>query len=204
MTIIAAAIGPDGTWVGADGRAVVGDLVVTNESRKWNLSPSGLWAFAGAGEVTFDSVLIDGRGELWPDLPDSPGLRQIAVAPGLSQLAENMRAKLDAVPGMELVRDEGCIFGDYRFSPLVATEGAIWRVCSDLRSFDGPIEGVYQAAGAGSDYAVGAMSALLAHGVTSAETLVRAAVATACRMSARCGGAVVVQRLGRARLKGDE
>lgn len=196
MTIIAAAIGPDGTWIGADGQASVDDLVVTSESRKWNFSPSGLWAFSGAGEVTFDSILLDGPGELWPDEPAPPALRRLAKMTALRQLAENIRAKLDAVSGMELVRDDGCIFGDYRFSPLVATEGGIWRFCSDLRSFDGPLEGVYQAAGAGSSYAVGAMSALLDHGVVSGETLVRAAVEVACRMSTRCGGAVLVRRLG--------
>ena len=199
MTIIAAAIGPGGTWIGADGRATVGDLVTTNECRKWSLSPSGLWAFAGAGEVTFDSVLLEEAGGLWPDViyPDYPDLLPETGEAGLRRLAGNIRAKLDAIPGMEFVRDPDCIFGDYRFAPLVATEGAIWRACSDLRSFDGPLEGVYQAGGAGSDYAVGAMSSLLAHGVTSGEALVRAGVETACRMSTLCGGSVVVQRIGR-------
>lgn len=195
MTIIAAALGPDGTWLGSDGISIVGDRITSRTTDKWNLSPAGDWAFAGAGLITYDAVLLDDAA-LWRSIERVTDA-QIDNSEGqLLKLMAAMRSTIDEASGAEIVRDEGCVFGDYRFSPLVATTGHIWRLSSDLRSFDRALEGVYQAAGAGDDYAVGAMSALLASGETSAEVLVRAAVETACRTSIHCGGGVFVQRLG--------
>ncbi len=190
MTVVAAAVGPDGTWMGADGQASIDELITTTTERKWNVSPDGWWAFAGAGEVAFDSVLVED--DLWPLGKDGP---QNDPEVGRRTLAGRMRQKLAAVDGFQLVRDEDSIFGDYRWSPLVVTEGHVWRLCSDLRSFEEPMEGAYHACGSGMDYAIGAMSALLDRGVTSAEELVRAGVGAACRLTTQCGGEVFVQRL---------
>lgn len=191
MTVLACAVGADGTWLGADGHSQAGDLVVATATKKWNVSPDGLWAFAGAGEATFDSVLLDGGGaDLWP------GAGEQAAFDGRAALARSMREKLSAVDGFQLVRHAESVFGDYGWEALIATDGYVWRLCSDLRSFDKPLEGVYWASGSGADYAIGAMSALVARNVTSAEELVCAGVAAACRMCTTCGGEIVVERLG--------
>lgn len=180
MTIIAAAIGADGTWIGADGLSVAGNIVCSEASQKINVSPCGGLAFAAAGEVTYDGVLLQSKDSIWP--------RKLAGDALLLDLASKMRTILSASSEFELVRDEDCAFGDYRFSPVVACDGHVWRLNSNLRTFDGPFEGRYQAAGAGADFALGAMSALVATGEESGERLVREGVASACRLSRDCGG----------------
>lgn len=197
MTILAAAIGPDGTWLGADGLSTDPDGGRTSTGyRKWNISPDRLWAFASAGEVTFDAVVLEEIGDLWPKkLEDVEHERK--------KFAQRIRERILAVKGVECVRDKDSIFGDFRLSPLVVTPGHAWRLCSDLRSFGEPFEGVFQTGGAGAEYATGAMSVLLASGVTSAERLVKAGVETACRSSVYCGGEMFFERLaGRTQKEG--
>lgn len=192
MTIIATAMGPDGTWIGSDGLSMKGDnRVVSRSCDKWNVSPDGEWAFAGSGAITYDALLLEDSP--WPDGSDDDPEAQ------LLGMAAAMRKAIDSAPGAKAVRDDDEVFSCYQFSPVVATPGHVWRLNSDLRSFDPALEGVYQAAGAGVDYAIGAMSALLARGETSAEVLVRTAVETACRVSTLCGGDIFVRRLGACR-----
>lgn len=197
MTIIIAAQGADGTWLGADGRGLVNGVKVYENERKWNTSADGKWAYGGAGEVTYDAVL--GGVGLWPE--SAEGIE------GARCIAKQMRKKLDAVKGFEQARDDGSPFGDYGFSPIVAGPGGIWRLCSDLRSVNPPFESRYLAVGCGGELALGAMSALLnGPGETpmsrrveiSAEDLVRAGLETACRLNAYCGGELFVERLGEA------
>lgn len=94
-----------------------------------------------------------------------------------------------------------CIWPEWRWSPILATTtgGAdtfhVARACSGLLEVIPPREGWYQAAGCGETFAIGAMSALLARGVDSAEALARAAVNTACRCRPDCGGTIRVERL---------
>lgn len=201
MTILAAAIGPDGTWLGCDGYSVsTAGCVKSPAMKKWNISPDRLWAFAAAGEITFDTVVLRDTQDLWPKATERQkgGYTELLeqVHDERAAFAQRMRMKLLAVDGVQLIRDDDCFFGDFRISPLIVTPGFAWRLCSDLCSFDEPIDGVYHVEGAGADFAAGAMSALLAHGVTSAEELVKGGVAAACRSSVYCGGEMFFDNLG--------
>jgi len=158
---------------------------------KWNFSPDRLWSFASAGDVTVDSVLMHDAHDFWPRYVRTyaeVGNVQDVVYAERADFARRIRTKLLAIDGAKQIRDEDSVFGDFRISPLVVTAGYAWQLCSDLRSFDEPVGGIYQVAGSGADFAAGAMSALLAHGVTSAEELVKGAVLAACSSSVYCGG----------------
>jgi hypothetical protein len=186
MTIIAAAIGPDGTWIGADGIAINGDLVTTTSERKINVGMFGKWAFGSSGEVTYDRAVMGPEKPIWPEATGEQGVKE---------LAERMRSRLHDLPGFEPVKDDGCAFRDYRFSPLVACAGRVWRINSCLRAWDGPIEDVFQAAGIGVEFAIGAMSALKAAGEESSEVLVRSAIETCVRRCHGCGGEIQMVRM---------
>ncbi len=181
MTIIIAARGPDGTWLGADGLGLVNGFRVYENEQKWNTSPDGKWAYGGAGEVTYDAVL--GGVGLWPESVE-----------GAQCVAARMREKLKDAEGFEQTS-----FGDYGFSPIIAGPEGIWRLCSDLRSLNPALESRYLAAGCGDELAIGAMSALLARDPEiSARELVDVGLRTACRLHAYCGGEIYVERLGEA------
>lgn len=185
MTILAAAIGPDGTWIGADTLVTADGRIVETSARKWTLSPNGRWAFAGGGSWAFDFALRDA--DIWPDVEGQFGVVLMAAA---------MRARLLGLPEFEVIRDDEP-FGDFDWSPLVVGPGGVWRINSNLWTIDSAIEGVYQAAGAGQDFAAAAMSALLAAGETSAEAFVLAGIETACRMSVWCGGEIFLHKMDR-------
>jgi hypothetical protein len=196
MSVIVAAIGPDGTWIGSDTLGVNGDDRIVETQPKWKISPDRDWAFAGCGSVDYGPALLgevnleSGESLLWDHVADdskSPEVR-------LRDLMAGMRQAIKSAGG-EPVRDDGEVFPCYRFAALVATPGRIWRLNPTLLSADQPLEGTYQAVGYGADYAVAAMSALRSVGVKSAEDLVTEAVRVACRMSAYCNGEAFVERL---------
>ena len=185
MTIIAAAIGPDGTWIGSDGMSILGDLVNTTSRKKINVSQDGRWAFGGCGEYTYFAALLHAE-PVWPSARGREAM---------PELAEKMRSRLHEVKGFELVRDEGIPFGDYRYSPVVACNGYVCRLNSCLRAWNDPLEGVFQAAGNGVEFAIGAMSTLKAAGETSAEVLVRSAIEVCIRRCHGCGGEIQMVRM---------
>jgi ATP-dependent protease HslVU (ClpYQ) peptidase subunit len=188
MTILAAATGWDGTWIGSDGLGTVDGRVVQTDAEKWNVSPNGIWAFAGGGSWAFDFALRYDGSFQWPET--------VVGAEGVALLASAMRDRLLGLPSFRIDEQRSAPFGDFEWSPLVVGPGGgPWRPNCDLWTVGGPVEGAYQAAGAGQDFASGAMSALIAAGETSAETIVRAGINTACRMSVWCGGEIFIHRM---------
>lgn len=192
MTICAAAIGFDGVWIGSDGHEQVNYTVTSRSSKKWTLSPCGTWALSEQGTGTNAAALEDlaeGDG-FWPTDTSRNGVRELA-----RRLRAGFLAFGSHVTPTES-SDEKTPFRDWNWSPIVATPQGIWRICSDLWTVQGPIEGFFHCAGSGDEHAAGAIVALHSTGVRSAEQLVRAGVATACRISVGCGGEQWVHRMG--------
>lgn len=191
MTIIAAAVGPDGTWIGSDGMQVVNDVIVQHDKKKWYVSKSRKWALAACGESTPQSVLALEQPDLWPPehVPEWTGRE------GALSIGQWARETLLATPEFSLVRDKDSSWGDYGFSPLIAATGGVWHLNSDLRTLSDAIDGYFVVAGPGEDFAHGACHRLLLMGLLSAEELVRAAIEAACYHSVWCGGETYVERL---------
>lgn len=193
MTIIIAATGPDGTWLGSNGGTICNNNnLVGTTHRQWHRSPDDEWAFAGAGDMTFDCVLTEDPDHLWPE----PG--EVGVA-GLRTLMSSIRERVLAVSGAEVLRRDDDIFPGYGWSPVFAGPGGIWHAFTDLVGFGEAVEGRYLTEGSGSQIATGALSALLAREPSiSTEELVRGGLETACRLNVYCGGELNVERLGEA------
>lgn len=202
MTILCAASGPDGTWIGADSFSSCGDRLAPEGDPKWNVSACGEWALAGPGEVTFDGILFgdpewDPSSHLWPSEGGESGLRRMMAA---------MRKRLLDSGAVVPMVDDGDTTRCYRWSPMVVwAGGSVWRLHSTLWTFDrgylfGEPESLrYMAHGCGAEYALGAMHAAASRvdGLErSAETLVRAGLDAACRFSSGCAPPLLVQRLG--------
>lgn len=189
MTIIAAAIGPDGTWIGADGLTTMGDIIMSTDTAKWRVSPDERWAFAGPGSMSYAEVILHSGCDLWPTATGADGARELVA---------NMRTILCNHPAFSPEQIEpGDNWSCYGWAPIIATDGHIWRVTSDLSSLVRAVRGVYLCAGGGSDVADGAMEAQLALGVTSARELVSNAVEAACARLTVCGGEISVRRIER-------
>lgn len=184
MTICAAAIGPDGVWVGCDGHAQGNYTVVSRSAIKWTVSPCGLWAISEQGEGSFGAALEDltAPSDFWPSDTGRDGVRQLA-----SQLRAGFLGLGSHVTPTRKADDKNP-FLDWNWAPIVATPQGVWRVCSDLWTVQPAIDGIFYAAGSGDEVALGAMSALYAAGCRSARQLVAAAVDTASRLSVGCGG----------------
>lgn len=189
MTICAAAIGPDGVWIGSDGREVWDGLITSEGMRKWNISPCREWAISHSGETAFLDVVrqIFAAGFSWPEARDEDGVREFLC---------RLRAQVAAVPqGPQSKRDEEDVFPTWGWAPIVATPLGIWQLDSTLWALGGPTRGAFLAIGSGRALALGAMSALYDEGCRSAERLVQAAVATACRLECGCGGEQWIHRM---------
>ncbi len=192
MTIIIAAQGADGTWLGSNGGSICNNNnLVQTTHRQWHRSPDGEWAFAGAGDHTFDCVLTADL-ELWPE----PGETGVA---GLRTLMRSIRERILAVSDTELLRRDEDIFPGYGWSPVFAGPGGIWHAFTDMIGFGEAVEGRYLTEGSGAQIATGALSALLAREPNiSTEELVCGGLETACRLNVYCGGELYVERLGEA------
>lgn len=185
MTILAAALGPDGVWIGSDGLTTCGNAVASRNSRKWLLSPGGRWAVGISGERAYRWAL-DGAlaGHEWPDDPGEDGARAL-VAVLRGKLADTVDTKILDCSN----------FRDYGVAPLLASAEGAWRASSDLWALTLPFDGRVIATGCGEDFAMGAMHVGLAAGASAFE-LVQRGVEAACAFSPTCGGERWYHRMG--------
>lgn len=193
MTICAAAIGPDGVWIGADGRTQVNGVVNAQRCRKWTLSPSGEWAISHAGAMSFIGMtasIVAGDDFVWPADHGDAGAIAVATALrlGLQRLSRDGH-------GINARTDADSTVADWHYSPLLASPTGVWRCDSCLWAISPAIEDAFHAAGSGEDFALGAMSVLRRAGCSSAQRLVREAVGVASRLSATCGGEQWIHRM---------
>lgn len=187
MTIIAAAIGPDGTWIGSDG-LVVRDMVTATDAQKIIFSPDNAWAIGCSGTAAVQSAL-EASPLLWTGI--GPPSREEAAA-----LLTRIREILDAA-GARPGPDGDCSLPDYHFTPLViGVEVGPLIACSTLISYSAASAERCDAVGEAREYAVGAMHGMRTAGCRSAETMVRMAVQMSCERYAYCGGQIMVRRLG--------
>lgn len=184
MTVIVALVDGDRTIIGSDGLRTNGEVAtITGRSiQKWRRC--GRWRISHAGWAT-PWKLFGRPGSLIAEANPPAG------EAGAWQVAALIRAELLA-HGWHTEPMEGA--GPLNFGThfILSAPGELWIVGNDLavervdRGFIGD--------GAGEDYALGALDLALGLGLDG-EAAVRAALETACRLSAACGGELFMEIL---------
>jgi hypothetical protein len=175
MTIIAAAVGDDGTWIGSDGLTSNEEgFIVSRNYPKWTISKNRLFAFAGDGSIIPAAIMNRVVTETWED-------EMLSGAEGVLQLGDFMREAFVEAKEFPIDHNTWTSFG---YSPVVATPGQV-----------DPVMRCLQVSGCGEQLAIGCCHELRRSGFTKAEDLVRCAIDVACHYSIHCGGEIFIERL---------
>jgi ATP-dependent protease HslVU (ClpYQ) peptidase subunit len=196
LTVLVALVDGARTVVGADGLTTLPDggrRIIARHERKW--ISVGRWAIGLPGWGTPSTLLRR---------PGSPldAIRDVDAAvnapPFDLDAAWYVRDRIgEAVEKLGWHRhpaggeQEGGPL-DWGLSGLLVAPGKLYSLCSDFTVEE--VEAGCDARGCGEEFALGALDLALTLGA-DAESAVRHALETACRLSAGCGGELVVEVL---------
>ncbi|MDG2093698.1 MAG: hypothetical protein P8J89_00310 [Phycisphaerales bacterium] len=187
MSIIVAIQRNGVVTMGADSLTCFGDGEMTPEQncRTRKIFTMGESFIGGTGWAVYDDIIDHWMKEKEPPALDS----KMAVFSFFLELWRSMREGYPFVNDQANSKDTP--FTDLDSSFLVASKGGLFKVSSDLGVTEFKR---YASIGSGSEYAIGAIEALWDR-IDDDQSLVTAALETACRLDVHCGGSLDLVRV---------
>ncbi len=192
MTVICAAVGEAGVYVGSDGRVLSDDLVLTDSVFKWRIFGRGCFAIGAAGPQSLDAIAeaVANSVDWWS--PAEDGWYEKFV-PAIVKTIRHAAERVSSFQWQRCGDDDSMGHAAMSFTLASGPHHKIWLVPADLRTYNHVDRG-YFAEGCGAEVAMGAMHVLRSIGV-GPEEMVHSGCAAACELLTGCGGKITVRKL---------